>query len=93
MANITKYSEDVCENIKHFTDEGIEFWYARELQQLLEYSQWRRFNEVIHRAMEACEGSYNAVSEHFASVGKSLPTPEESVKKLEKKSQKRLKEK
>lgn len=46
------------------------FWYARELQAALEYSQWRRFEEAIERAKIACEQSGNPVADHFADVGK-----------------------
>ena len=54
---------------------GNEFWYARELQKALEYNQWRRFEEVIERAKNACKNSGNIISEHFANVGKSSPMP------------------
>lgn len=70
MAEIKKYSEKAFEDIKHFTDEGIEFWYARELQSVLEYSEWRNFNKVIDKARIACENSKNAVSDHFVDVNK-----------------------
>ena len=49
---------------------GIEFWYARELQEAFSYSQWRRFNEVIEKAKLSCKVSGNIVSDHFADVGK-----------------------
>ena len=49
---------------------GIEFWYARELQEAFSYSQWRRFNEVIEKAKLSCNVSGNIVSNHFADVGK-----------------------
>lgn len=69
------YTETLFESIKHFNEYGEEFWYARELQVALEYTQWRRFEEVIDRAKSACENSGNIVSEHFADVGKSSPMP------------------
>lgn len=69
------YTESLFESIKHINEYGEEFWYARELQIALEYSQWRRFNEVIKRAKEACKNSENNVSEHFADIGKSSPMP------------------
>lgn len=75
MNDITNYNETIFENIKHINEYGEEFWYGRELQQVLEYSQWRRFESVINRAKEACENSGNAVDEHFANVGKSSPMP------------------
>lgn len=49
---------------------GIEFWYARELQEAFSYSQWRRFNEVVEKAKLSCNVSGNIVSNHFADVGK-----------------------
>lgn len=69
------YTESLFESIKHINKYGQEFWYAREMQNALKYSQWRRFEEVIVRAKTACENSGNAVSEHFANVGKSSPMP------------------
>ena len=55
------YTESLFESIKHINKYGQEFWYAREMQNALEYSQWRRFEEVIVRAKTACENSGNAV--------------------------------
>lgn len=70
MADIEKYSEATFENIRHTNEYGQEFWYARELQQTLEYSQWRRFEETIERAKTACLQSENSIEDHFANVGK-----------------------
>lgn len=52
------------------TEDGIEFWYARDLQRLLDYTQWRNFELVIEKAKIACKNSNNAVSDHFADVSK-----------------------
>lgn len=70
--NIEKYSETIFENIKHVNEYGQEFWYARELQEVLEYKQWRRFTDVICKAMESCDTSGNVVEDHFADVGKMI---------------------
>lgn len=67
---IEKYSETIFENIKHVNEYGQEFWYARELQGILEYAQWRRFKEAVLRAKDACVNSGNSVDNHFAKVGK-----------------------
>ena len=81
-SELTDYSEKIFEDIKHINEYGQEFWYARELQTALEYSQWRRFAETIERAKKACENSGNAVSEHFADVGKSSPMPNGGIRQL-----------
>ena len=57
------------EDIKHVRD-GYEFWSARELAAVLEYSQWRNFQSVINRAMIACENSGHSVLDDFAEVSK-----------------------
>lgn len=75
MSNITVYNEQIFERIKHINEYGEEFWYARELQKVLEYTQWRRFEEVIEKAKSACENSSNNLLEHFADTGKSIPMP------------------
>ncbi len=52
------------------TDGGVEFWLARDLQQLLGYTEWRNFTAVITKAKTACEVSRHAVSDHFVDVNK-----------------------
>lgn len=52
MSNIDKYSESIFEDIKHLTEDGIEFWYGRELQVVLEYKEWRNFKNVIEKASQ-----------------------------------------
>ncbi len=64
------YSEEIFESLKHVNEYGQEFWYARELQSALEYSQWRRFSDAIERAKTACEKSGHRMQDHFADVGK-----------------------
>jgi DNA-damage-inducible protein D len=51
-------------------DSGIEYWFARDLQELLEYSEWRNFLKVIEKAKEACENSGGKVENHFVAVNK-----------------------
>lgn len=70
METMEKYREEIFEAIKHTNEYGQEFWYARELQTVLEYAQWRRFSETIERAKEACRNSGYEIKEHFADVGK-----------------------
>lgn len=54
----------------HRTKDGIEFWLARDLQNLLGYTQWRNFQNVITRAKKACEISDHEIADHFADVSK-----------------------
>ncbi len=58
------------EEASYKTDEGIEFWYARDLQHLLGYTKWDNFKNVINKAKTACEMSGHDISDHFADVGK-----------------------
>ena len=71
--NIIKYNEEIFENIKHINEYDQEFWYARELQKVLAYSQWRYFVDAMNRAREACKSSGNVVEDHFAEVRKMIP--------------------
>lgn len=70
MADIQKYSEQTFEGIKHYTDEGEEFWYARELQGALEYTAWRNFSLVIDKAKIACLNSGIDPAGDFVDVNK-----------------------
>jgi DNA-damage-inducible protein D len=51
---------------------GVEFWYARELQELLGYNEWRNFEKVIEKAVIACKGASQEVSDHFVDVNKMI---------------------
>lgn len=64
------YTESLFESIRHVNKYGQEFWYTRDLQIALEYTEWRNFCKVIEKAKEACRGSNNAVSDHFVDVNK-----------------------
>ena len=60
----------IFENIKHTDEEGREYWYARELSEILEYSDWRNFKKVLRKAIEACINSFNELKNHFVEVNK-----------------------
>ena len=66
MNELEKINETIFESIKHVDDEGNEYWYARELQYILGYNQWRSINDLIKRAKVACKESENNVDYHFA---------------------------
>ncbi len=83
MSDIKEYQEKIFEEIKHINEYGEEFWYARELQKVLDYSEWRNFNLVIKKATIACENSGNNVSDHFVDVNKTIAMPKGASKKIE----------
>lgn len=58
------------ESQSHQTDEGVEFWLARDVQHLLDYTKWDNFLGVISKAKTACEISGESIENHFADVGK-----------------------
>lgn len=58
------------ESIKHMDENGVEFWYARELQGVLDYKEWRKFENVIKKAKKSCQNSGNTVLEHFGGADK-----------------------
>ena len=58
------------ESLKQTNEHHAEYWCARDLQLLLGYAQWRRFEQAIERAMTSCDASGNSSKNHFASVGK-----------------------
>ena len=58
------------EEIKHTDENGLEFWYARELMPVLQYSNWQNFEKIIKKAKISCENSDISVFEHFIDVNK-----------------------
>lgn len=83
IEDATNYSESLFESIRHINEYGEEFWYARELQTALEYTEWRNFKKVIDKAMLACESSENAVSDHFVDVNKTIEMPKTATKTID----------
>ena len=65
---IVTYSQQTFENIKHTDENGTEFWYARELQKALEYTEYGKFLPVIEKAIEACRKTGFDEGNHFAHV-------------------------
>ncbi|MFI3086170.1 DNA damage-inducible protein D [Streptococcus sp. 2022WUSS037] len=75
MNDLQHYDELAFENIKHTDEDGIEYWYARELQTVLEYAKWDNFLNVIERAKIACENTGNPVAMNFPEVSKIVQLP------------------
>ena len=70
MNEIKEYNEKVFEDIKHIDEVGKEYWLARELMEVLEYTLWQRFFNVIKKTIENCKNSNNNVLDHFISADK-----------------------
>ncbi|MDR1559947.1 MAG: hypothetical protein LBS84_09680 [Clostridiales bacterium] len=58
------------EDIKRVRTAGGEYWLARELAPVLEYTNWQNFSKVIDRAMLACKNSGNEIDDHFIEASK-----------------------
>ena len=66
MNQVKEYTEKIFEGIKHIDEFGNEYWFARELQNVLGYHQWRSINDLIERAKVACKESKHNIDDHFA---------------------------
>mgnify|MGYP003605337496 CR=1 FL=1 len=71
------------ESQSHQTEEGVEFWLARDVQHLLDYTKWDNFLGVISKAKTACEISGEAIEHHFADVGKTIQMPKGAEKEIQ----------
>lgn len=83
MTDVENYSEIVFEKIKHLDENGIEFWYARDLQVVLEYKEWRNFTKVIDKAKDACINSNFSISDHFERIDKTIELGSTTTRKIE----------
>lgn len=71
------------DSIKQLDDQGNEYWYARDLQGVLEYSEWRNFFKVVEKAKIACEASHNLVSMHFVDVNKMVEIGNNTLREVD----------
>ena len=82
MKELKEYNGKVFEEIKHIDEYGNEYWLARELIKVLEYNEWRKFNKVIQKAMEACYGSNYHVLDHFVLKDKLISIAKGAQRKI-----------
>ena len=71
------------EEIKKVDENGFEYWEARELMPLLEYTEWRNFRGVILKAQEACKNSKQKIEDHFVDVSKMIDIAVGSAKQTQ----------
>ena len=74
------YTNQTFEDIKHIDENGVEFWYARELQLVLNYKEWRKFENVIDKAKKSCENTGINTFEHFVDTDKTIKMPKRATK-------------
>ena len=63
--------------------DGVEFWYARDLQKLLDYDEWRNFLNAIEKAKIACKNAKQNINDHFVGVNKTIAMPKGATKEIE----------
>ena len=83
MYEIKEYTEKVFEYIKHIDENGNEYWLARELMKALEYKEWRKFNKVINKALDACIGSNYYILDHFVFEDKMVSIGSNTSRKIQ----------
>jgi len=66
-----------------YEQDGVEYWLARELQELLGYSDWRNFLNAVDKAKESCKTTGEAVSDHFVDVTKMIELGKGGQRKVE----------
>lgn len=71
MNNIHKNNKSF-KDIKHIDENGIDFWYARELMPVLQYAKWQNFEKIINKAIIACQNSNISVKDCFTDLSKPI---------------------
>ena len=82
MNEINNLNEMTFEDIKHINEYGQEFWYARELAKVLQYSDYRNFEASIFKAMEACANSGYDIADHFGDATEMVQIGSGAIRKL-----------
>ena len=67
---ISKLNKSFEESVHE--QDGVEFWLARELQELLGYTDWRNFVNAVDKAKESCKNTKETISDHFVDVNKMI---------------------
>ena len=82
MNELEKQHHNTFEELKQIDENGNEFWYARSLSKLLDYSDFRNFLKVIEKAKEACKNSNNNISEHIVEVNEMVQIGSEATREV-----------
>ena len=71
---VNKYTSKTFENIKHIDEYGNEYWFARDLQKILEYKDWRNFKKVIDKAIMSANNSIHGNEDWVVEINKPIKT-------------------
>lgn len=80
--NDLEISNNIFENIKHIDENDNEYWYARELQLVLKYKEWRKFDGVIEKAINSCKNSEVNILDHFVGVDKMIKLAKNATRNI-----------
>ena len=75
-------NKNIFESIKHIDKDNNEYWFARELQLVLSYKEWRKFENVIKKAIKSCENSNIDFMEHFVGADKMIKLAKNAIRKV-----------
>ncbi len=78
ITKLTKNFEDYAHQ-----EGGVEFWFARDLQNLLGYVEWRKFLGAIEKAKESCKNSNNEIQDHFVGAAKKVEIGSDAEREIE----------
>ena len=76
-------NNSIFENVKHVDENGNEYWFARDLQDVLKYKEWRKFSSVLDKAKVACQLSNLNINDHFVGVDKMVEIGSKTKRKIE----------
>ena len=79
--NIIYRLQKTFEDYTH-NENGIDFWFARDLQVLLGYDKWENFSKVVEKAIESCKNSNCEPHDHFPEVRKTIPMPKGASREI-----------
>ena len=82
MDELSIQQKKLFDDIKHIDEYGNEYWLARELQEILQYTQWSKKQKVISTAQIACKISQQCVADHFAEVSKMITLAKGAQRKV-----------
>lgn len=83
QGDIQKKRHKTFADIRQTDDSGAEFWYARDLQRELEYTNWRNFEKVIRKSVTACKKAGYDPNDHFVGVIKKVSLGSGAVREIE----------